>query len=158
MQRLLHASVASQKNCYEPAQNDAIESEFVRPTSPPAHRPGRGVTPFHHYTTALLTGTSKMRVLPALVAASAATSALAFQPAATERPTTALSASAAAGIDRRSVLLKTAASAISTAALLSVATTPEPASARLEAVNRPDLLPTESGKNVIQVSMVGSDR
>ena len=90
-----------------------------------------------------------MRVLPALVTASAATSALAFQPAATERPTTVLSASAA---DRRSVL-KTAASAISTAALLSVATTPEPASARLEAVNRPDLLPAESGKNVIQVSV-----
>ena len=107
------------------------------------------IPPFHCYAF----GTSKMRVLPALVAASAATSALAFQPAATERPTTALSASAA---DRRSVL-KTAASAISTAALLSVATTPEPASARLEAVNRPDLLPTESGKNVIQVSMVGSD-
>lgn len=28
---------------------------------------------------------------------------------------------------------------------------PTPASARLEAVNRPDLLPTEAGKNVIQV-------
>ena len=95
-------------------------------------------------------GNSKMRVLPALIAASAATSALAFQPAATERPTTALSASAA---DRRSILT-TVASAISTAALLSVST-PQPASARLEAVNRPDLLPTESGKNVIQVSMLG---
>ena len=91
-----------------------------------------------------------MRVLPALIAASAATSALAFQLAATERPTTALSASAA---DRRSILT-TAASAISTAALLSVSS-PQPASARLEAVNRPDLLPTESGKNVIQVSMLG---
>ena len=89
-----------------------------------------------------------MRVLPALVAASAVTSALAFQPVPTERPTTALSASAS---DRRS-LLTTAASAISTAALLSVAA-PQPASARLEAVNRPDLLPTESGKNVIQVSL-----
>jgi len=87
-----------------------------------------------------------MRVLPALVAASTVTSALAFQPVPTERPTTALSAS-----DRRS-LLTTAASAISTAALLSVAA-PQPASARLEAVNRPDLLPTESGKNVIQVSL-----
>lgn len=89
-----------------------------------------------------------MRVLPALVAASTVTSALAFQPVPTERPTTALSASAS---DRRS-LLTTAASAISTAALLSVAA-PQPASARLEAVNRPDLLPTESGKNVIQVSL-----
>jgi len=89
-----------------------------------------------------------MRVLPALIAVSAANSALAFQPAATEPPTTALSASASAS-DRRSILT-TAASAISTAALLSVAT-PQPASARLEAVNRPDLLPTESGKNVIQI-------
>ena len=87
-----------------------------------------------------------MRVLPALVAASTVTSALAFQPVPTERPTTALSAS-----DRRS-LLTTAASAISTAALLSVVA-PQPASARLEAVNRPDLLPSESGKNVIQVSL-----
>jgi len=92
-----------------------------------------------------------MRVLPALVAASMVTSALAFQPIATKRPTTALSASSASASDRRS-LLTTAASAISTAALLSVAA-PQPASARLEAVNRPDLLPTESGKNVIQVSL-----
>jgi hypothetical protein len=99
-----------------------------------------------------------MRVLPALIAASAATSpVLSFQPdrvlpggTATERRTTSLSASAS---DRRSILT-TAASALSTAALLSVAA-PRPASARLEAVNRPDLLPTESGKNVIQVSDFG---
>ena len=130
----------------EPAQNDATETCEI--TYPLTQRSDQLLIP--HPPPAF--GNTKMRVLPALVAASAAASALAFQPAATERPTTALSESAAA--DRRSVL-KTAASAISTAALLSVATTPEPASARLEAVNRPDLLPAESGKNVIQVSMVG---
>jgi hypothetical protein len=51
--------------------------------------------------------------------------------------------------DRRSVLTA-AASAVSAAALMSVAA-PQPASARLEAVDRPDLLPSEKGLNVIQV-------
>ena len=56
------------------------------------------------------------------------------------------SSSSSEQLDRRSVLLS---SILASAALLTTAS-PSPASARLEAVDRPDLLPTEKGLNVIQ--------
>lgn len=51
--------------------------------------------------------------------------------------------------DRRS-LLSSAAAAVSASALLGISA-PNPAFARLDPVNRPDLLPKEEGLNVIQV-------
>ena len=102
-----------------------------------------------------------MRVLPTILAATAACSCVsAFTVKVADQKTfttsTAISAltsptdvDGATTSNRRSIL-KTAASAISTAALLTVSN-PQPASARLEAVNRPDLLPTEPGQNVIQI-------
>jgi len=47
-------------------------------------------------------------------------------------------------------LFTSAAAAVSASALLGIST-PQPAFARLDPVNRPDLLPKEDGLNVIQV-------
>jgi len=52
---------------------------------------------------------------------------------------------------RRSVLSSAAAATLSAVALSASVGFPMPASARLEAVNRPDLLPKEPGQNVIQI-------
>mmetsp|Transcript_15625 Transcript_15625/g.24298 ORF Transcript_15625/g.24298 Transcript_15625/m.24298 type:complete len:231 (+) Transcript_15625:98-790(+) len=49
--------------------------------------------------------------------------------------------------NRRDVIFTAASAAVGAGVLLN----PTPANARLEAVNRPDLLPTEAGKNIIQV-------
>lgn len=49
--------------------------------------------------------------------------------------------------NRRDAIFTAASAVVGAGVLLD----PTPASARLEAVNRPDLLPTEAGKNVIQV-------
>lgn len=71
----------------------------------------------------------------------------------TTSTTTQLSAESSSITTRRS-LLSTLTSTLTTAAILSTATTtinPLPSHARLEAVDRPDLLPKESGLNVIQV-------
>lgn len=57
---------------------------------------------------------------------------------------TSLDMSSGEGVTRRSSLLSFAAASILFVQL------PQAASARLESVNRPDLLPTESGLNVIQ--------
>uniref|UniRef100_A0A7S2W1Y3 TPM domain-containing protein n=1 Tax=Eucampia antarctica TaxID=49252 RepID=A0A7S2W1Y3_9STRA len=55
-------------------------------------------------------------------------------------------------MDRRSVFSSAVKTAITTASIFAAsdALHPEPASARLEPVNRPDLLPTAKGLNVIQ--------
>ena len=52
--------------------------------------------------------------------------------------------------DRREVM-KNAASAVIVATGLGLTSFPSPSDARLEGVNRPELLPSEPGKNVIQV-------
>lgn len=107
---------------------------------------------------------TKMRLLTAIIAATAAASSTS---AFTSTRTTVQSRSrssrqsftstrlavndddtnSADAVSSRRSVLTAAASAIGTAALLSVSVgSPAPASARLEAVNRPDLLPSERGQ------------
>lgn len=84
-----------------------------------------------------------------IVLASLTASAVAFSGAPPSRVATQLQMTSGAIPDRRSVL-SSAAAAVSVSALLGISA-PKPAFARLDPVNRPDLLPKEEGLNVIQV-------
>ena len=77
-----------------------------------------------------------------------ATGSGAFAPAATVSKVSSLSATASSSedINRRSAIFTLAGLTVSPLFLPTL-----PASARLEGVNKPELLPTESGLNVIQV-------
>mmetsp|Transcript_14216 Transcript_14216/g.41711 ORF Transcript_14216/g.41711 Transcript_14216/m.41711 type:complete len:218 (-) Transcript_14216:539-1192(-) len=92
------------------------------------------------------------RLTKSLILASVASSAGAFSTTthlSSARSSTQLRMTSGPTTDRRS-LFTSAAAAVSASALLGIST-PQPAFARLDPVNRPDLLPKEDGLNVIQV-------
>jgi hypothetical protein len=86
-----------------------------------------------------------MKVFQTAILLTLLSGARGFAHSAGSRVGTGLDMSAGEGMTRRSSLLSFAAASV----LLSQA--PQPAFARLESVNRPDLLPAEKGLNVIQV-------
>jgi len=85
----------------------------------------------------------------ALIFASVGITAAAYSTVPRDRSTTKLLMTTPSILDRRSIL-SSAVAAVSASAILKIAT-PYPAFARLDPVNRPDLLPKEGGLNVIQI-------
>lgn len=90
------------------------------------------------------------RLTRTLLLASMASSAVAFSVAPPARASMQLRMTSEEPTSDRRSLLSSAAAAVSASALLGISA-PEPANARLDPVNRPDLLPKEDGLNVIQV-------
>lgn len=103
-----------------------------------------------HYSTTP-SGAAALGVAPSVAAPSGATSSAVTLLTATTTPSDAPSSDFPSSEKRTSRRSFVSHSAVATAAAAALSGAPDPASAKLEGVNKPELLPADKGRNVIQV-------